>query len=79
MSFSKDLVCEAIVQVHENPVPNPELSISGLISHIVFLYAANWNNIDNTSCGLLQSLALLACLSNIPGFGRALFGNRTVR
>lgn len=44
-TFSKDLVCEAIVRGHEDSQFDPKRrSTSELISHIMFLYIANWTN-----------------------------------
>jgi hypothetical protein len=44
-TFSKDLVCEAIVRGHEDSQFDPKRrSTSELISHIMFLYIANWKN-----------------------------------
>jgi hypothetical protein len=47
-SFSKDLVCDAIIKAHEDPQFYPESrERHDLISHIVFLYKANWRNTHN--------------------------------
>jgi hypothetical protein len=44
-TFSKDLVCDAIVRTHEHPQFDPKrLSIAELVSHIKFLYGAHWKN-----------------------------------
>lgn len=44
-SFSKDLVCDSIIQMHENAAFDPsELSNGDLIGHVLFLYRSNWKN-----------------------------------
>jgi hypothetical protein len=47
-SFSKDLVCDTIVQMLEHPQFKPrDQSNEDMIAHIMFLYRANWKNIGN--------------------------------
>jgi hypothetical protein len=47
-SFSKDLVCDIIVGIHEAPESgHNDLSVDDLIGHIIFLYRTNWKNNRN--------------------------------
>jgi hypothetical protein len=47
-TFSKDLVCDTIVQMHEHPQFNPRnQSNEDMIAHMMFLYRANWKNLGN--------------------------------
>lgn len=63
-SSTNELLCNAIIQTHEDPAFNPEdLPNEDLMGHVLFLYSANWKNTGNHNLWLVTELGS-ACRSS---------------